>query len=304
MRRHPRSVARARRIVLHGPVGGLAALSVAAFFGLLWRTAPYGRFARPGWGRTVSPRLAWLLMESPAAILFTLMFLAGTHVGIVPLVFLVAWNTRLRVRGFVYPWLKRSDRGVPISIIVAALGFHAVNVYLQTRYLFHLVPPYPAAWLADPRFLAGVALWAVGFRSRCSRTCFCAVSAARPPRIPHPPRRSVPLGLLSQLPRRVAGVVRLGAADVVAAGAGLRRVDGGEPRSSGDGLSPMVSRAVSRLPGASQGRHPGAALARPAWVLDEPAQKKTETNGAVRLRFWVRSAYRTVGVRRGQFVRR
>ena len=57
------------------------AAAVAAFFGLLWKTAPYGRFARAGWGPLVPPRLAWLWMEGPTAVVFTLLFLAGTNRG-------------------------------------------------------------------------------------------------------------------------------------------------------------------------------------------------------------------------------
>jgi 3-oxo-5-alpha-steroid 4-dehydrogenase 1 len=137
-------------------------LAVAAFAALLLRTAPYGRFARPGWGPAVPPRPAWLLMESPAAVFFTLLFCIGTDKGRVSVAFLLLWNAHYVYRGLAYPWLKRSARGVPISIVAAAICFHAVNCYLQARYLFSLSPAYPAGWLADVRFLVGAALFGVG----------------------------------------------------------------------------------------------------------------------------------------------
>jgi 3-oxo-5-alpha-steroid 4-dehydrogenase 1 len=138
------------------------ALSVAALFALLLRTAPYGRFVRPGWGPLVPPRLAWLLMESPAAVFFTLLFLLGTNRDAAHVAFLLIWNVHYAYRGFLYPFLKRSAQGVPISVVSAAVCFHAINTYLQARYLFSFAWPYPAAWLADVRFVAGTSVLAVG----------------------------------------------------------------------------------------------------------------------------------------------
>jgi protein-S-isoprenylcysteine O-methyltransferase Ste14 len=139
------------------------AAGVAAMLGLLWKTAPYGRFTRAGWGPLVSPQLAWLLMEGPAAVVFTLLFLAGTNRGPAAVAFLLIWDIHYVYRGFVYPCLKRSDRGVPVSIVLAAFCFQLINPYLQARYLFSVAPEYPVAWLWDSRFLAGTILFAIGW---------------------------------------------------------------------------------------------------------------------------------------------
>ena len=138
-------------------------LAVAAFIALLLKPAPYGRFAGSARGPKVSPRLAWLLMESPAVILFTLFFLAGENKNAVAVAFLVIWNVHYVYRGFVYPCLKRSNRAVPISVVAAAMCFQAVNTYLQARYLFEISPRYPLSWLLSLRFIGGVALFAVGW---------------------------------------------------------------------------------------------------------------------------------------------
>lgn len=139
------------------------ACAVAVFVALLLRTAPYGRFARAGWGWRVSPRLAWLLMEGPAAIVFTLFFFLGDNKNAVAIVFLIIWNVHYVYRGYIYPWLKRSSRGVPVSIVAAAVGFQLVNSYLQERYLFTIADEYPSAWLLDPRFIGGAILFAIGW---------------------------------------------------------------------------------------------------------------------------------------------
>ena len=102
-------------------------------------------------------------MESPAAFVFTLLFILGENKGPVSIAFLVIWNVHYVYRGYVYPWLKRSNRGVPVSIVAAAICFQLINSYLQARYLFTLSAEYPLAWLVGPRFLVGVTLFAVGF---------------------------------------------------------------------------------------------------------------------------------------------
>lgn len=102
-------------------------------------------------------------MESPAAIVFTVLFIVGENKGPVSIAFLVIWNVHYVYRGYIYPCLKRSERGVPVSIVAAAICFQLINSYLQARYLFTLSAEYPLAWFVDPRFLVGVTLFAVGW---------------------------------------------------------------------------------------------------------------------------------------------
>lgn len=51
---------------------------------------------------------------------------------------------------------------MPVAIMVSAMLFNGVNGYLNGHYLGALAAPYTAAWLTDPRFLAGVILFAAG----------------------------------------------------------------------------------------------------------------------------------------------
>ena len=87
-------------------------LAVLTFVGLCFITAPYGRYDRSGWGPTLPPRVAWLVMESPASLVFAAAFLAGGHrADAVPIVLLGLWQLHYVQRAFVYPFLMRAAPG-------------------------------------------------------------------------------------------------------------------------------------------------------------------------------------------------
>jgi len=140
-----------------------AIAGVAASFVLPRIPAPYGRFVRPGWGPQIQPRLAWFLMESPGLWIFAVLFLSSLPCPPVPVLFAVLWMGHYLYRGFLYPALIRSTRAVPIAVVVMAFGFHLATAGLQTWEIYRLKPDRPVAWLWDPRFLIGLALFAWGF---------------------------------------------------------------------------------------------------------------------------------------------
>jgi protein-S-isoprenylcysteine O-methyltransferase Ste14 len=137
-------------------------LAVATVVGLRFVTAPYGRHGRGGWGPTLPARLGWVLMESPAPLVFAGVYLAGPHrAELVPLVFLTLWQTHYLQRTFVYPFLMRGGGRIPIAIMGMAIAFNVLNGYINARWVAHL-GRYPTDWLVDPRFLAGVTLFVGG----------------------------------------------------------------------------------------------------------------------------------------------
>jgi len=137
-------------------------LAVGTIVGLRFVTAPYGRFRRRGWGPTVPARVGWLVMESPAPLLFAGVFLAGDHrAELVPLVLLGLWQLHYVQRTFVYPFLMRASAPIPVTIMLMAIAFNTLNAYVNARWVSHL-GRYAPGWLADPRFLAGAALFLGG----------------------------------------------------------------------------------------------------------------------------------------------
>jgi len=141
------------------------AAGALTFLSLFFISAPYGRHARVGWGPTLPPRPAWVLMEIASPALFALFFLTSARIGApAALAFFIIWQLHYLQRTFVYPALMRPNATrMPVSIVVFGILFNTGNAYFNGRWVFHLSPAYGAAWLADPRFIAGAAVFAVGF---------------------------------------------------------------------------------------------------------------------------------------------
>lgn len=139
------------------------ALGVLTFVSLLFVAAPYGRHVRTGWGPRVPARLAWIVMEAPASLAFLWIYLQGDHAGEpAPLALLALWQVHYVHRAFVFPFrLRIGGKTWPALIPALAIVFNLLNAYVNARWISHL-GDYPARWLADPRFLVGVAVFATG----------------------------------------------------------------------------------------------------------------------------------------------
>lgn len=140
---------------------GLAALTFVALFFI---EAPYGRFTRRGFGPLIDRRIGWIAMESPAVIAMPLLFAIGDRTKNLPaIVFLAVWEIHYLYRTFVFPFLMRGEaRRMTLIPVLLAIIFNAGNGYLNGRCLFKLGEPYSMSWLVDPRFVVGIALFAIG----------------------------------------------------------------------------------------------------------------------------------------------
>lgn len=142
---------------------GVLATALPTLIYLLFRTAPYGRHGRAGWGPTVPPRLGWILMESPAVLAWLGIYLAGPkRTGLTPLVLLGLWQLHYVHRTFIFPFRMRgAGRPMPLVIALSGAFFNCVNAYVNARWVSAL-GDYPDAWLSSPWFLTGAALFAAG----------------------------------------------------------------------------------------------------------------------------------------------
>ena len=138
-------------------------LAGAAFVALLFVTAPYGRHRKPGWGPTIPNTAGWIVMESPAVVLFAVIYALGEHaLEAVPLALAAMWMVHYVHRTFVYPLqIRTAGKRMPVVVAALAFGFNCLNAYVVGRWISHF-GDYPTSWLWDPRFLAGTALFALG----------------------------------------------------------------------------------------------------------------------------------------------
>lgn len=137
--------------------------AVFAALALLWTSAPYGRHARGGWGPTLPGRLGWVVMESPAVVFFGFVFWQGAQRSDpVPLVLLGLWMLHYVHRTFIFPFRLSSTK--PMAAVVAALafGYQTVNAGVNAAWIGDL-GHYPDSWARDPRFIIGVASFAIGW---------------------------------------------------------------------------------------------------------------------------------------------
>jgi len=175
-------------------VGWTAVASVTAV-ALLRISAPYGRHARRGWGPSVPAPVAWIVMESPSPILMTVFFLAGHRHGAAPATFLALWVGHYVYRSFVFPLLGAGRKApMPLSLVLFAIAFNVVNGTLNGAWLFMVGPERTVAWLGDPRFVAGLSLFALGFLTHVR-----ADAALRALRAPGASGYAVPRGGLFDL---------------------------------------------------------------------------------------------------------
>ncbi len=131
---------------------------------LMFLSAPYGRHARAGWGPTMPTRLAWIVMEAPAALVFLGFYFAGAHaLELAPLALMAMWQTHYLQRAFVFPFKLRPGGRTPMTVVALGFTFNVINAYLNGRWLSHF-GAYPLEWLWSPAFIIGLILFVTGYR--------------------------------------------------------------------------------------------------------------------------------------------
>lgn len=124
---------------------------------------PLGRHYTPGWW-AIRARTGWLAMEIPAALACM-----GFYVWFAPsyswpaIVCVVMWQLHYVHRGFIFPFrLKSGDKPFPIIAVPLAIGFNAMNGFVNGWAVGHAPHLQDTAWLTDPRFLLGLLVMIIG----------------------------------------------------------------------------------------------------------------------------------------------
>ncbi|KAG7643505.1 3-oxo-5-alpha-steroid 4-dehydrogenase C-terminal [Arabidopsis suecica] len=131
--------------------------------------APYGKHNRTGWGPTVSPPIAWFVMESPTLWLTLLLFPFGRHAfNPKSLLLFSPYLIHYFHRTIIYPLrLFRSSfpagkNGFPITIAALAFTFNLLNGYIQARWVSHYKDDYEDGNWFWWRFVIGMVVFITG----------------------------------------------------------------------------------------------------------------------------------------------
>ncbi len=140
-------------------------LAVVVFLLLLFITAPYGRHNRAGWGPEMDSTLAWVVMETPAVLVFAYMFFRGEQaLQTVPLLLFLIWQAHYVQRTYVFPFLMRmKGKKTPLFTLGMAIVFNTINASLNAYAISHGPLRLTTSWLYDPRFIIGVAIFVLGY---------------------------------------------------------------------------------------------------------------------------------------------
>jgi len=138
-------------------------VALVTFIYLFYVDAPYGRHIRTGWGKNISARVGWVVMESPCVILMIIYaWLVKDQLQIVHTVFLTLWLIHYIHRSFIYPFvIDMTNPKMPISIAASAFFFNIVNVNVQAIGIFYFAE-YAQNWLNSSLFYFGACIFFLG----------------------------------------------------------------------------------------------------------------------------------------------
>jgi len=138
-------------------------VATITFIYLFFVSAPYGRHIRKGWGRNISARAGWVVMESPCVLIMLIYaFIVKDNLESLHIIFLSLWLLHYVHRSFIYPFvIDMTNPKMPISIAVSAFFFNIVNVNLQAFGIYYLTD-YSQDWMYSYIFFFGLFIFLIG----------------------------------------------------------------------------------------------------------------------------------------------
>lgn len=120
-------------------------LAIILFPLLIKVKAPYGRHSKISLGPMLDNRTGWILMELPALLLFSVLYLSGDiPFTDVRWVFFGLWILHYLNRVFVFPLRTRTKgKKMPVLVMIPGMIFNLVNAFLNGYWLGYMTggPP-------------------------------------------------------------------------------------------------------------------------------------------------------------------
>jgi len=138
-------------------------VATITFIYLFFVNAPYGRHIRKGWGKNISARAGWVIMESPCVVIMVIYaFIVRDALETIHIIFLSLWLLHYIHRSFIYPFvIDMTNPKMPISIAISAFSFNIVNVNLQAFGIYYLTE-YSSDWINNNIFYLGLIVFFIG----------------------------------------------------------------------------------------------------------------------------------------------
>lgn len=139
--------------------------AVVVFISLYFVKAGYGMFNNGKWGKSISNKIGWVLMEAPVFfVLLAFWILSDRKSMPVPSFFILLMLLHYFQRAFVFPCLFRGKGRMPLAIMAMGIVFNLINGMLQGGWIMFLSPAdrYTMEWFDTPQFIIGVFLFFTG----------------------------------------------------------------------------------------------------------------------------------------------
>jgi 3-oxo-5-alpha-steroid 4-dehydrogenase 1 len=143
----------------------MTVFGVIVFIALYFVDAGYGIAFDGKWGKPISNKLAWVLMEAPVFIVMLgFWWFSNRRFEIVPLIFFLLFELHYFQRSFIFPLMIKGKSKMPVGIMLMGIVFNVINGYMQGEWIFHLSPDglYTTEWLRTPQFVVGTVLFFMG----------------------------------------------------------------------------------------------------------------------------------------------
>lgn len=143
----------------------MSVLAVVVFFALLKIDAGYGKFYSKKWGKSVSNKVGWKIMEAPVFIIMLALWAFSEYrFDIGRICILLLFQIHYFYRAFIFPNKFKGRSQMAISVVAMGFVFQVINALLIGGWLFYLSPPdyYGASWLLSYKFIIGLIIFVVG----------------------------------------------------------------------------------------------------------------------------------------------
>jgi 3-oxo-5-alpha-steroid 4-dehydrogenase 1 len=141
----------------------ILSFAVIVFVMLFFISAPYGKFARKGWGPVIKSKWAWMVMEFPSPAIMLIFYIISDKKTLVISIFLILWLGHYLHRAFIYPFTQSGkEKAYPIVLVLMAFTFNCLNGFANGYGVLNLYS-YDFSYLLKWNFIVGILVFITGF---------------------------------------------------------------------------------------------------------------------------------------------